>query len=160
MRVLIQRVSRASVTIDEQCKASINRGFLVFLGVAREDTREDAIWLARKISSLRVFSDSAGKMNLNLLQAEGSLLLISQFTLYADTRRGNRPGFSEVAEPGLGERLYEELKSLLVNLGLEVKTGVFGADMQVELINDGPVTILIDSAERKMSRRGELNAHC
>ena len=113
------------MTIDEQCKASINRGFLVFLGVAREDTREDAIWLARKISSLRVFSDSAGKMNLNLLQAEGSLLLISQFTLYADTRRGNRPGFSEVAEPGLGERLYEEFKSLLVNLGLEVKTGVF-----------------------------------
>lgn len=151
---MVQRVSEASVTIANELKASVKRGFLLLLGVGQGDTEEDALWLVKKVSALRVFSDEAGKMNLNIKQVDGEILLVSQFTLYADTRRGNRPGFSGAAAPAEGERLYEFVRDQFAAEGIPVKTGEFGADMQVALINDGPVTIMLDSAERAVSRRG------
>lgn len=154
MRILVQRVSEAAVAIDEELKASISRGFLLLLGVGEEDTEEDALWLVRKVAGLRVFSDEDGKMNLNIKQIGGEILLISQFTLYADTRKGNRPGFSRAASPDKGNAYYEFMIEALRKEGLPVKTGRFGADMQVSLINDGPVTILLDSDDRHQSRRG------
>ena len=155
MRALIQRVSRASVSIDQVCKSSVNEGFLILLGVSQDDTEADGDWLVGKISKLRIFEDSEGKMNLDIHQVGGEILLISQFTLYADTRRGNRPGFSRSAEPLLAERLYNYVTMKLAESAILVETGVFGADMQVSLVNDGPVTILLDSADRLASRRGQ-----
>jgi D-aminoacyl-tRNA deacylase len=148
MRAVIQRVSSASVTVDTRVVGQIERGFLVLLGVRRGDTRDDAAYLARKIAKLRVFSDEAGKMNLGLQEVDGAVLAISQFTLYADTRGGNRPGFSEAAAPDDGKRLYQQFCELLRDEQLEVQEGIFQADMKVALVNDGPVTIVIDSSER------------
>jgi D-aminoacyl-tRNA deacylase len=148
VRAIIQRVSQASVTVDEKIVGEIARGFLVLLGVKRGDTNDDAAYLARKIAKLRVFNDDAGKMNLSLEQVDGAVLAVSQFTLYANTRDGNRPSFIDAAAPDDGRRLYGTFCELLRNENLEVQTGIFQADMQVALVNDGPVTILIDSSER------------
>jgi D-aminoacyl-tRNA deacylase len=148
VRAIIQRVSQASVTVDGKIVGEIARGFLVLLGVKRGDTNDDAAYLARKIAKLRVFNDDAGKMNLSLEQVGGAVLAVSQFTLYANTRAGNRPSFIDAAAPDDGRRLYGTFCELLRNENLEVQTGIFQADMQVALVNDGPVTIVIDSSER------------
>lgn len=154
MRAVVQRVSEARVVVDGQTVGQIGGGFVVLLGVRRGDTPEDAAYLARKVAGLRVFTDSEGKMNLSLAEVGGEVLVVSQFTLYADTRRGNRPGFSEAAAPDEGKRLYEQFCDLLAEQGLHVETGVFQAHMQVHLVNDGPVTILLDSSERQRPARG------
>lgn len=148
MKAVIQRVSSASVTVEGKIVGAIERGFLVLLGVKRGDTTDDAAYLARKIAKLRVFNDEARKMNLSLEQVEGAILAVSQFTLYADTRDGNRPGFSQAASPDDGNRLYKTFCELLRNENLEVQTGIFQTEMKVSLVNDGPVTIIIDSSER------------
>ena len=148
MKAVIQRVSSASVMVEGRIVGSIERGFLVLLGVKRGDTTEDAAYLARKIAKLRVFNDEAGKMNLALEQVDGAVLAVSQFTLYADTRGGNRPGFSEAAAPDDGNRLYKTFCELLRNESISVQTGIFQTEMKVSLVNDGPVTIIIDSNER------------
>ena len=145
---MIQRVSKANVVIDEKENGEIGRGFLLLVGVEEEDTKEDVDYLTRKISNLRIFEDEAGKMNLSLREVKGEILSISQFTLHADTKKGNRPSFIKAAKPQKAESLYEELNQNLRNEGFKVETGVFGADMAVSLINDGPVTILIDSKNK------------
>ncbi|HEU4740851.1 MAG TPA: D-aminoacyl-tRNA deacylase [Meiothermus sp.] len=146
MRAVVQRVSEAKVVVDGQVVGQIERGFLVLLGVRRGDTPQDAAHLARKIAALRVFPDPQGKMNLALAEVGGEVLAVSQFTLYADTRRGNRPSFIEAASPDEGKRLYDQFVDFLVREGVHVETGVFQAEMKVHLVNDGPVTILLDSA--------------
>lgn len=148
MKAVIQRVSSASVTVDNNVVGQIGVGFLVLLGVRRGDTRDDAAYLARKIAKLRVFNDPHGKINLGLLEVEGAVLAVSQFTLYADTRGGNRPSFIEAAAPDDGKRLYEQFCELLRDESIEVQQGIFQTDMKVALVNDGPVTIIIDSSER------------
>ncbi len=148
MKAVIQRVSSASVTVEGKIVGEIERGFLVLLGVKRGDTSDDAAYLARKISKLRMFNDEAGKMNLSLEQVDGAVLAVSQFTLYASTRDGNRPGFSEAAAPDDGNRLYKTFCEMLRNENLEVQTGIFQTEMKVSLVNDGPVTIIMDSSER------------
>ncbi len=148
MRAVVQRVSSASVTVENKIVSSIEQGFLVLLGVKKSDTREDATYLARKIAKLRIFSDEAGKMNLSLEQVSGAVLAVSQFTLYSETRGGNRPSFIEAASSEDGRRLYREFCEALRNEGLEVQEGIFQADMKVALLNDGPVTIIIDSSDR------------
>lgn len=145
MRALLQRVLKASVRVENQVTADIDSGLLVLLGVHRRDTVLDAEWLARKILQLRIFSDHAGKMNLNVKEAGGSILVVSQFTLYGETRKGNRPSFSEAADPQQAKELYELFTHYCRGGGLPVQTGKFGAHMQVELLNDGPVTLLCDS---------------
>lgn len=146
MLAVIQRVSEASLHIEGQLKASIQQGFVVLLGIHISDEPSDVIYLASKIASLRVFSDSEGKMNLDLQAVDGDILLVSQFTLHAQTKKGNRPSFIEAARPEQAIPLYEEMISeLSQRLGKAIQTGTFGADMQVQLTNDGPVTILIDS---------------
>ena len=148
MRAVIQRVSSASVTVDGAIVGQIGVGFLVLLGVKRGDTRDDAAYLARKIAKLRVFNDAAGKINLSLLEVDGAVLAVSQFTLYADTRGGNRPSFTDAAAPDDGKRLYEQFCELLRDESIEVQQGIFQTDMKVSLVNDGPVTIIVDSSER------------
>lgn len=148
MRAVIQRVSSASVTVDGDVVGQIGVGFLVLLGVRRGDTRDDAAYLARKIAKLRVFNDAAGKINLSLLEVDGAVLAVSQFTLYADTRGGNRPSFIEAAAPDDGKRLFETFCELLRDEQVEVQQGIFQTDMKVALVNDGPVTIIVDSSER------------
>ena len=148
MRAVIQRVSSASVTVENTVVGQIGVGFLVLLGVRRGDTRDDAAYLARKIAKLRVFNDAAGKINLGLLEVDGAVLAVSQFTLYADTRGGNRPSFTESAAPDDAKRLYEQFCELLRDEQLEVQQGIFQTDMKVSLVNDGPVTIIVDSSER------------
>jgi D-aminoacyl-tRNA deacylase len=148
MKAVIQRVSSASVMVEGKIVGAIEQGFLVLLGVKRGDTQDDASYLARKIAKLRVFNDEAGKMNLSLEQVQGAVLAVSQFTLYADTRDGNRPGFSQAAVPDDGNRLYKTFCEMLRNENLEVQTGIFQTEMKVSLVNDGPVTIIIDSSER------------
>jgi D-tyrosyl-tRNA(Tyr) deacylase len=148
MRLVIQRVSRASVTVAGDIVGAIDRGFLVLAGVGLGDTGADAEWLAKKTAGLRVFEDAEGKMNLSLADAGGAALVVSQFTLYADCRKGNRPSFTTAAPPAEGERLYLDYVARLRAAGLTVQTGVFRADMRVELVNDGPVTICLDSADR------------
>ena len=146
MLAVIQRVSEASLHIEGQLKASIQQGFVVLLGIHISDEPSDVIYLASKIASLRVFSDSEGKMNLDLQAVDGAILLVSQFTLHAQTKKGNRPSFIEAARPEQAITLYEAMISeLSQRLGKAIQTGTFGADMQVQLTNDGPVTILIDS---------------
>jgi D-tyrosyl-tRNA(Tyr) deacylase len=146
MLAVIQRVSEASLHIEGQLKASIQQGFVVLLGIHISDEPSDVIYLASKIASLRVFSDSEGKMNLDLQAVDGDILLVSQFTLHAQTKKGNRPSFIEAARPEQAIPLYEAMISeLSQRLGKAIQTGTFGADMQVQLTNDGPVTILIDS---------------
>jgi D-aminoacyl-tRNA deacylase len=145
MRAVLQRVRRALVTINGNCVASIGHGWLVLLGVAQEDSHTDAAWLAEKVLNLRGFKDEQGKMNLSVLDSNGEVLVVSQFTLLADCRSGRRPGFVGAAKPLIAEELYLVFTSLLEKSGLRVRTGVFGAMMDVELINDGPVTFLLDS---------------
>jgi D-aminoacyl-tRNA deacylase len=145
MRVLVQRVTRASVTIDGEVVGSIGRGFLCLVGVTHGDTQREAARLAAKTARLRVFEDDAGLMNLALAGVGGEVLAVSQFTLYADARKGNRPSFTDAASPDLGERLYETYVAALRAEGVPVSTGVFGARMQVELLNDGPVTVLLEA---------------
>ncbi|MCA3574523.1 MAG: D-tyrosyl-tRNA(Tyr) deacylase [Aestuariivirga sp.] len=149
MRAVVQRVSEASVTVDGRITGAIGRGFLVLVCAMAGDTEAEAARLARKIAALRIFRDEAGKMNLPLAAVEGAVLAVSQFTLAAQgMESGNRPGFSAAAPADLGERLYEQFCAVLRAEGLRVETGVFGADMKVALVNDGPVTILFDTAAR------------
>ena len=150
MRAVIQRVSRASVTIQNAVKGSIEKGLLVLLAVEETDGGEDIEWLSGKIVRLRVFPDESGVMNRSVLEVGGDILLISQFTLYASTRKGNRPSYSRSAGPQTAILLYQAfVQRLSADLGKPVQTGEFGADMQVELVNDGPVTIVIDSKLRE-----------
>ena len=149
MIAVVQRVSQASVTIDNQIHGQIGAGLLVLLGVTHTDTREDVDWLSKKIVGMRIFSDDDGKMNLNLAAINGNILLVSQFTLHASTKKANRPGFTEAARPDAAVPLYERMiAQLTANLGKPIQTGVFGADMKVALLNDGPVTIVIDTKNR------------
>jgi len=145
MRAVVQRVSEASVRVEERLVARIDAGLLVLLGVGREDSRADADYLADRIVHLRVFPDAAGQMNLSLLETGGAALVVSQFTLYGDCRRGRRPGFSGAASPEEASRLYEYLVSRLRETGLRTEAGVFRAMMDVALVNRGPVTLLLDS---------------
>ncbi|MFV0557308.1 MAG: D-aminoacyl-tRNA deacylase [Enterococcus sp.] len=148
MRAVIQRVLEASVTIDGQVTGEINQGFMVLLGVHEMDTAEDVSYLVRKIAGMRVFEDEAGKMNLDLTNVGGAILSISQFTLLAETKKGNRPSFIKAARPEIAIPLYEQFNQELREQGIQVATGEFGADMKVSLINDGPVTIILDSKEK------------
>jgi D-aminoacyl-tRNA deacylase len=145
VRAVIQRVTRASVTVNGRVAGEIGAGFLILLGVGKTDNPESASYLAEKTANLRIFSDAAGKMNLSLLDTGGAALVVSQFTLYGDTRGGRRPSYIQAAAPEEASRLYQEFVGALRSLGVKVETGVFQADMQVELVNDGPVTILLDS---------------
>ncbi len=150
MRFVIQRVSEASVTIDNAVYSQVQKGFLVLVGVEETDTKEDADWLCAKLISLRIFSDADGKLNLSLQDINGDVLLVSQFTLFASTKKGNRPSFIRSAKPDLAIPLYEYcIEQLSSALNKPIKTGVFGADMKVSLVNDGPVTILIDSKNKE-----------
>ena len=148
MRAVIQRVSEASVTIDEQVVGKIGRGFMILLGIHEEDTQEDADYLIRKIPLLRVFEDAGGKMNQSLQDVGGSVLSVSQFTLYADTKKWNRPSYVKAARHETAIHLYEYFNEGLRKAGLVVETGEFGGDMDVALINDGPVTILFDTRDK------------
>jgi D-tyrosyl-tRNA(Tyr) deacylase len=145
MRVVIQRVRRASVTVAGEVVGEIAAGWLVLLGVGPTDTTKQADWLAEKVANLRAFNDADGKMNLSVQDVNGSVLVVSQFTLYGDCQKGRRPGFSGAAPPAIAEPLYEAFVTALKMLGVPVATGRFGADMQVELVNDGPVTFVIDA---------------
>ena len=145
MRAVVQRVSSASVTVDGRVTGKIDAGLLILLGVSRTDNPEAASYLAEKIVNLRVFSDPAGKMNLSLLDVRGAALVVSQFTLYGDTRGGRRPSYIQAAPPEEANRLYEEFVRAVRALNVTVETGVFQARMKVDLVNDGPVTILLDS---------------
>ena len=149
MRVVIQRVSQASVSINDAIEGKINTGFMILLGIGHEDTNEDIEWLTQKITNLRVFSDEEGKMNLSILDIKGEILLISQFTLFASTKKGNRPSFIQSAKPEIAIPLYEKFIESIKDFGIKVSTGIFGADMKVSLTNDGPVTILIDSKNKE-----------
>lgn len=148
MRVIIQRVLEASVTVDGRVVSSIGRGMLILCGVGKTDTVDDAIWLARKTALLRIFEDEGGKMNLALDAVNGEALVVSQFTLYGDCRKGNRPSFVDAAPPEEGDRLYGAYVDALRTAGVRVQTGIFRAMMQVALVNDGPVTLVLDSASR------------
>src|SRR6516162_2096394 len=145
MRAVLQRVSRAAVVIDGETVGAIQRGLLVLLGVAPADTEKEARWLAEKVAGLRVFNDEAGKMNLGVAEVGGGVLVVSQFTLYGDCRKGRRPSFIAAAPPEVAVPLYEAFVNALRALGLPVATGRFGAMMQVELVNEGPVTLIVDS---------------
>jgi D-aminoacyl-tRNA deacylase len=146
MRVVIQRVKRASVTIKGIVFSTIQEGMLVLLGIEDTDGQEDVQWLCNKVTSLRIFNDADGVMNISLAEMGGELLLVSQFTLYANTKKGNRPSYIRASKPDIAVPLYEAVvRELEIGLGKKIKTGVFGADMQVDLLNDGPVTILIDT---------------
>jgi D-tyrosyl-tRNA(Tyr) deacylase len=150
MRAVIQRVSSASVSVNGSLTGSISAGLLVLLGISEQDQQEDAEWLVAKIAAMRVFNDSEGKMNLSLHDIQGSILLISQFTLFASTKKGNRPSFIQAAKPEIANPLYEYCIELCKNREqIPTQTGIFGADMQVELVNDGPVTIFIDSKNKE-----------
>jgi D-aminoacyl-tRNA deacylase len=149
MIAILQRVSEASVKIEGQIKGEIGVGFMVLLGITHADTQDDVEWLAKKIVGMRIFSDEVGKMNLDLESVNGNILLISQFTLHASTKKGNRPSFIEAARPEIAIPLYEKMIVQLENLlGKTIQTGEFGADMKVSLVNDGPVTIMIDSKNK------------
>jgi D-aminoacyl-tRNA deacylase len=145
MRAVLQRVSRARVTVDGSVAGEIGAGLMVLLGVGRLDTSAAAATMAERVANLRIFADEQGKMNLSLLDVKGSALVVSQFTLYGDARGQRRPSFIQAAPPDLGKALYEEFVRALQALGVRVETGVFQAHMSVELVNDGPVTILLDS---------------
>ena len=150
MRVVIQRVSRASVTIDGYVKSLISNGLLVFVGVEDADRQEDVQWLSNKITQLRVFNDDNDVMNLSIKDIDGELLVISQFTLHAKTKKGNRPSYISAAKPEISIPMYKAfVEQLSKDLGKEVQTGEFGAHMNVELVNDGPVTIIIDTKNRE-----------
>lgn len=146
MRAVIQRVSKASCKVDGKITGKIEQGLLVLLGIEHEDSLADIQWLAKKIINLRIFNDEQGLMNRSLLDIDGNILLISQFTLLAATKKGNRPSFTRAAKPGIAIPLYEKmLIEIETNLGKKVATGIFGADMKIDLLNDGPVTIVMDT---------------
>jgi D-aminoacyl-tRNA deacylase len=150
MRAVIQRVSSASCSIEGKISGQIGKGFMILLGIEDNDTDEDLNWLAQKISNMRIFSDENGLMNKALADVQGNILLISQFTLFASTKKGNRPGFTRSAKPDLAVPLYEKMIKELGQLtGTKIQTGVFGADMQIGLVNDGPVTIIMDTKSRE-----------
>ncbi len=150
MRLVIQRVSRASVSISGQINAEIARGLLILVGIEEADGPDDVEWLATKVAKMRLFADQAGLINLSVKDIDGGLLVVSQFTLHASTRKGNRPSFIRAARPDHARNLYEDfLKALQREAEREIATGVFAADMQVELVNDGPVTIWMDSCQRE-----------
>ncbi|MGX7174235.1 D-aminoacyl-tRNA deacylase [Enterococcus ratti] len=145
MKAVIQRVSKASVTIDRQVVGKIDQGLLILLGIHEKDTQEDVDYLVKKIVQLRIFEDEQGKMNRSIKEIQGQILSVSQFTLFADTKKGNRPSFITAARPKTAIPLYEAFNNGIKNKGISLETGQFGADMAVSLINDGPVTIVIDS---------------
>ncbi len=147
MRFLIQRVNHAKVTVEDKLTGEIRQGFLVFIGISEEDTKEIADKLIKKLLNLRIFEDSQGKTNLALKDVGGSLLLVSQFTLYADCKKGNRPSFVHAAPPALAEQLYEYIINQCKAAGFKTETGIFGADMKIQLENDGPFTVILDSKE-------------
>lgn len=150
MILVIQRTSQASVVIDEQVKASIGNGLLVLVGIEETDNQEDIEWLAGKLVNLRIFNDSEGVMNVSVKDCGGDILLVSQFTLHASTKKGNRPSYIKAAKPDIAIPIYEKFIGVVQEqFGKTVQTGTFGADMKVSLINDGPVTILIDSKNRQ-----------
>ena len=150
MRVLIQRVNNAKVEVEGAITGSINNGLLVLLGVEDADTVEDLNWLVQKIIKMRIFSDSEGKMNLSVSDVQGELLVVSQFTLHAGTRKGNRPSFIKAGKPDFANKMYEQfMDEMRKASGLKVESGVFGADMKVSLLNDGPVTIWMDSKNKE-----------
>jgi D-tyrosyl-tRNA(Tyr) deacylase len=149
MRVVIQRVSKASVRFDNKEVGQISHGLLLFLGIEDADEQNDIHWLVRKIINMRIFSDEAGKMNKSLVDIDGSILLISQFTLHASTKKGNRPSFIKAAKPDYADKLYQDFAIEIRKHNISVETGVFGAFMEIELINDGPVTILLDSRNKE-----------
>jgi D-tyrosyl-tRNA(Tyr) deacylase len=149
MKAVIQRVSKASVTIDEEKVADIKDGLLILLGIVNKDTQEDINWLSKKIANLRIFNDENGVMNTSLLQSDGDAIVVSQFTLQASTKKGNRPSYIKAAKPDIAIPLYKEFISQFeIDLGKKVQTGEFGADMKVELLNNGPVTIIIDTKDK------------
>jgi len=149
MRVLVQRTNKASVTIDGEIQGEILNGLVLLVGISADDTADDIEWLVQKIVNMRIFSDSDGKMNLSVTDIRGALLVISQFTLHASTKKGNRPGFTLAARPETAIPLYEDFLRQLQSTGLKVEKGIFGADMQVQLVNDGPVTIWLDSKNKE-----------
>ena len=146
MKIVVQRCSRAEVRIGGETVGKIGKGFVLLVGITHEDTEKEVAWMAKKVAALRVFGDEEGKMNRAITEVGGSVLSISQFTLYGDARKGNRPSFVQAARPEVAEQLYERFNALLrEQYGLTVETGQFGADMQVDFINDGPVTILLET---------------
>jgi D-tyrosyl-tRNA(Tyr) deacylase len=150
MRAVIQRVTKASVTIDGKINSAIEKGLLVLLGIEDADSDEDIQWLSSKIVNLRIFDDAEGVMNESVKDKQGEILLVSQFTLHASTKKGNRPSYIKASKPDVAIPLYEKMiQQLTIDLGKDIKTGIFGADMKVELLNDGPVTIVIDSKNKE-----------
>lgn len=147
MKVVIQRVKEAQVTIDDELVGDISQGLLLLVGVGPDDEQEDLDYAVRKITNMRIFSDDMGKMNLSIQDIKGSILSVSQFTLFAETKKGNRPAFTGVAKPDKAEKMYLDFNEALAQF-VPVETGVFGADMQVSLVNDGPVTIILDTKSR------------
>lgn len=148
MRVVLQRVAHASVTVEEKVIGKIQRGFLLLVGVTHDDAMEDMEYLVRKIVQMRIFEDEEGKLNRSIQDIGGEILSVSQFTLYADTKKGNRPSFSKAAPGDVAIEMFDQFNGLLRDTGIPVETGQFGADMKVELLNDGPVTILLDTKNR------------
>jgi len=150
MKAVIQRVSKASVTIEGEKVALINKGILILLGIVNEDSQEDINWLSNKIANLRIFGDDNEVMNRSLINIDGEAIVVSQFTLHANTKKGNRPSYIKAAKPDIAIPLYKAfVKQLEIDLGKKIQTGQFGADMKVELLNDGPVTIIIDSKQKE-----------
>ncbi len=150
MKIVIQRVSEASVSVDNRVVGAIGQGLLVLLGIMEEDTKKDIEWICKKLINLRIFNDSEGQMNLSLNDVAGDVLLVSQFTLYASTKKGNRPSYIKAAKPEIAIPIYEQFSNHLEQqLNKPVARGIFGADMQVKLTNDGPVTIIIDSKDKQ-----------
>ena len=150
MRAVVQRVSKASVTVEGGIISKIGLGLLVLLGIENEDTSEDIEWLSRKIVNLRIFNDEEGVMNKSLIEVDGDAIVVSQFTLHASTKKGNRPSYLKAAKPEIAIPIYENfIERLEIDLGKKVGTGVFGADMKVELLNDGPVTIIVDTKNKE-----------
>ncbi|SED13142.1 D-tyrosyl-tRNA(Tyr) deacylase [Tenacibaculum sp. MAR_2009_124] len=150
MKVIVQRVTKASVTINDDIVADIDNGLLVLLGIVNEDTQEDINWLSKKITGLRIFNDTEGIMNTSILDTKGDIIVVSQFTLHASTKKGNRPSYIKAAKPKIAIPLYESFIEQIENdLGKKIQTGEFGADMKVALLNDGPVTIIIDTKNKE-----------
>lgn len=150
MKIVIQRVSEASVTINQIVKSKIGKGYLILLGIENEDTQEDIKWLCNKVCNLRIFDDENGVMNLSIKDVQGAIIVVSQFTLHASTKKGNRPSYLKASKPDVAIPLYENfIEELKITSALDVQTGKFGADMKVQLLNNGPVTIIIDSKNKE-----------